>query len=353
MTSGSFTSRRDFLKTSALGGVAVAAAWHLPAARAVETTSAAAGNFTSRVALTTGNDRADIAFRSLEPFKKEIAAAIGNKRVILKPNNVLIDRPLTASHADNLEGILEFLKTIGKKNVAIAESPSIGSALDGFANYGYNKFVDKYHVKLINLDSEAIEVVQILNQRDMHPHPCRVSSLLLDPNNFIISAAKLKTHDQVGATLSLKNIIVGSGIKEPGGGLDHGSDKPLLHGGGTYGINYNLFTLSARLRPDLAVIDGYEGMEGDGPVRGTPVEQRVCVASMDWLAADRVGVELMGIDFTKIGYLNYCMQAGDRGQGDLSKIAILGPPIKSVAKTYQLSPRWNQIVTWQKPMMAS
>ena len=63
----------------------------------------------SRVSLAGGNDRADIAFKSLEPFKDEIAAAIGNKRVILKPNNVIINVPLCATHADNLEGILEFL----------------------------------------------------------------------------------------------------------------------------------------------------------------------------------------------------------------------------------------------------
>ena len=43
-------------------------------------------------------------------------------------------------------------------------------------------------------------------------------------------------------------------------------------------------------------------MEGDGPVSGTPVNSRVCVVSPDWLAADRVAVELMGIDFAKVGY---------------------------------------------------
>ena len=69
------------------------------------------------MSLAGGNDRADIAYKSLEPFKEEIAAAIGNKRVVLKPNNVIVDVPLCATHADNLEGILEFLKSIGKTNV--------------------------------------------------------------------------------------------------------------------------------------------------------------------------------------------------------------------------------------------
>ncbi|MGO9642844.1 MAG: DUF362 domain-containing protein [Candidatus Acidiferrales bacterium] len=351
MTTDSSTSRRNFLKTSLVGGSAAVMAWRLPSVRAAETAPAAVstGKFTSRVALTAGEDRANLAFTALEPFKKEIAAAIGNKRVILKPNNVIINRPLCASHADNLEGILEFLKSIGKKNVVIAESPANGSALDGFANYGYNKFVGQYGVKLVNLDTESYEVVYCIDEKDFQPHPCRVSTWMLDPNNFIISAAKLKTHDIVGITLSLKNIVVGAAVKDSGvvGGK---SDKRITHGGGFHGINYNLYVLSAKLHPDLAVIDGYEGMEGHGPVNGIPVEQRVCVASMDWLAADRVGAELMGVDVTKIGYLTYCAQAGDRGEWDLSKIEILGPPIKDHAKTYQLPENWAQITSWQQPI---
>jgi len=360
MKTDCFTSRRNFLKTSLLGG-AVLAAWRLPSARAAEAAPAAApaatGKFTSRVSLAAGDDRANIAFKALEPFKTEIAAAIGNKRVIVKPNNVIINRPLCASHADNLEGILEFLKSIGKNNVAIAESPANGSALDGFANYDYNKFAGKYGVKLINLDTEGFEVLHCIDEKDFRPHPCRMSKLMLDPNNYIISAAKLKTHDLVGITLSLKNIVVGAPIKDAGAGLGRGgagggrSDKSLTHGGGTRGINFNLFALSPKLHPHLAVIDGYEGMEGTGPVNGTPVAQKVCVASLDWLAADRVAAELMGVDVSKIGYLTYCIQAGDRGEGDLSKIEILGPAIKDHAKAYQMPKNWDQITSWQKPMV--
>ncbi|MGA3182196.1 MAG: DUF362 domain-containing protein [Verrucomicrobiota bacterium] len=361
MTTNCFTSRRDFLKTSMLGSAAALAAWRLPSARAAApepaTAPASAANSTSQVALTAGDDRANLAFKALEPFKKQIAAAIGDKRVILKPNNVITNVPLCASHADNLEGILEFLKSIGKTNVAIAESPANGSALDGFANYGYNKFAAQYGVKLINLDSEAFDIVQCIDEKDFQPHPCRVSKLLLGRDNFIISAAKFKTHDLVGITLSLKNIVVGAPIKDPGAGLGPGgagkSDKRLTHGGGTHGINYNLFALSPILHPHLAVIDGYEGMEGTGPVHGTPVAQKVCVASLDWLAADRVAAELMGVDVSKIGYLAFCAQAGDRGQSDLSKIEILGPAIKDHAKTYQLPKTWDQIISWQKPLLAA
>ncbi len=343
-----------------MGGAAAMAAAKMPAFAAGAVAPMIPVGMGSKVSLSGGDDRAEIALKSLEPFKREIAAAIGNKRVVLKPNNVIINVPLCATNAQNLEGIIEFLHSIGKTNIVIAESPANGSALEGFSNYGYNALADKYKVKLVNLDTEAYDVVYVVNEKDMQPHPVRVATMLMDPkNNFVISAAKLKTHDLVGITLSLKNIVVGSGIKDSGAGLNRQgsgggrSDKPLMHGGGTYGINYNLFTLSAKLHPDLAVIDGYEGMEGTGPVNGTPVNQKVCLASLDWMAADRVGAELMGVDFSKIGYLSYCAKAGDRGQGDLSKIQIVGGAIKDYQKTYQLPRQWEQITSWSKPMASA
>lgn len=346
--------RREFLRTSLVAGGFAAAGLarfgRLDCAAGTASPNAAGAppNFTSQVSLTTGADRADLAFRALTPFKHQLAKAIGNKLVVLKPNNVHIDIPLCATHADTLEGVLEFLRSIGKRDVVIAESPAGGSALDGFANYGYTKFVKKYGVKLVDLDTTEFELMHCINQYELRPHPCRVSKLLLDPNNFVVSVAKFKTHMLVGVTLSLKNIVVGAAIKRDGR-----SDKPLTHGGSleTYhAINYNLFAMAARLHPQLAVIDGFEGMEGEGPAHGTPVEHKVCVASLDWLAADRVATELMGIDFDKIGYLNYCARIGKMGEAALNRIEIIGPPLQQHIKPYKLPKSWDKLIGWQQPL---
>ena len=335
-------SRRMFLKTALAGGLGAAGAMHVPClAAAAEGTPAKSP---SRVALTAGNDRAQNVSRGLKAFEQEIAQAIGDRRVVIKPNNVSIDNQLAATHADCLEGILEFLKSIGKVSQAvIAESAAHGSTLEGFANSGYPRGAAKYGVKLVDLDQEPHEVVQVLDETDFRPHPVRMSRLLLDRNSFLISAANIKTHELVVATLSLKNIIFGAPIKK-----DWDSDKPIAHGGGIRGINYNLFALAQRLHPHLAVIDGYEGMEGQGPTNGTPVAHRVCVVGTDWLAADRVAVALMGIDFAKIGYLNYCAEAG-LGEGNLKKIEIVGPPLKEHVKTYELAPNIEEQLIWMKP----
>jgi uncharacterized protein (DUF362 family) len=355
-------SRRQFLKNSLLGGLTLAEGLRIAGAAPAQTGPGRPVQLPSRspapelvtgpnarVALTTGNSRADNTFRALRQFDKEIARAIGNKLVVLKPNNVNIDKPLCATHADQLEGILEFLKSIGKTRVVIAESPGGGPTLDGFANYGYNKFVGKYGVKLVELDKTGHETLYCFDQSDTHP--VRVSRMMLDPGSFIISAAKLKTHDLVVGTFSLKNIIVGSAIKETGQGGKIISDKPIIHGGGARGINYNLAAMAPMLHPHLAVIDGFEGMEGNGPISGTPVDHRVCVVSTDWLAADTVCAELIGAGIGKIGYLTYCAQAG-MGQADLSKIDILGPALKDHIKKYKEPANMDRLLSWQKPQQA-
>jgi uncharacterized protein (DUF362 family) len=342
------TNRRNFLKTSLLGGMGLACFNPLDAAASLTGMNTAI----SKVAVTSGDNRADMAYRALEPFAAEIRQSIGQRRVVLKPNNVMIDRPLTSSHVDTLEGILEFLKSIGKlDNAVIAESAANGPTFEGFDNYGYFRLIQKYPVKLIDLDQEPFDILHVFDEKDFRPHAVRMSRLLLDPTSYIISAARMKTHDRVVATLSLKNIVFGAPIKDKGFSWGPNrkpgavNDKPIAHGSGFRAINYNIFTLARILHPHVALIDGFEGMEGNGPNSGTPVDHRVCVAGTDWLAADRVALELMGIDFNKIGYLTFCAQAG-MGVADLSEIAIIGEPISRHRKNYQLNDNIDKQLIW-------
>jgi uncharacterized protein (DUF362 family) len=345
-------SRRSFIKASVAGGIGAA----LIRPFDTFTPFGAIQDYSSEVALTTGDNRADMVFRALKPFSKQLTQAIGNKRVVLKPNNVSIDIPLCATHADTLEGILEFMKSIGKVGQCIiAESAAGGPTMDGFSNYGYMTLLNKYPVKLVDLDSEKIETIYVFDEKDFRPHAVRVSGILLDPDSYIVSVARMKTHDRVLATLSLKNIVLGAPVKDIGFSWSPSrkpgtvNDKPIVHGSGFRGLNYNLYALAPRLHPHLAVIDGFEGMEGNGPNRGTPVDHRVCLAGLDWLATDRVGIELMGIDFAKVGYLNYCAQAG-LGTADLNKIKITGESVEANKKSYRLSDNIDKQLVWMNPV---
>ena len=90
MTTGCFTSRRNFLRTTVAGGTAAAAALASalrPGAPMLRFGCSGRSPAASRwppamIAPTLRSSRC-------EPFKKEIAAAIGKKRVIIKPNNVI------------------------------------------------------------------------------------------------------------------------------------------------------------------------------------------------------------------------------------------------------------------------
>jgi hypothetical protein len=70
---------------------------------------------------------------------------------------------------------------------------------------------------------------------------------------------------------------------------------------------------------------------------------------MDWLAVDRVAIELMGIDFEKVGYLNFCAQTGS-GSADLNKIEILGEAIADHKRSYKLNDNINSQLVWMNPV---
>ncbi|HXR08254.1 MAG TPA: DUF362 domain-containing protein, partial [Candidatus Acidoferrum sp.] len=227
----SLTNRRQFLKTGlatgagALFGARFAGAAGGPGATPERPVApgpaAAASTAPSKVALTNGDNRTDNVFRALKSLEKEIAQSIGNRRVVIKPNNVSSTYQLAATHAEALAGILEFLKSIGKLDNAIIAESALGRTLEAFQNFGYTTLGDKYKVKLVDLDQEKFQTIMAFNQSDAKPHPVRVSSILANQeDNFIVSACMLKTHNFAVATMSIKNIILGSALKlaSPNGG---------------------------------------------------------------------------------------------------------------------------------------
>jgi uncharacterized protein (DUF362 family) len=131
---------------------------------------------------------------------------------------------------------------------------------------------------------EGYKMMYVFDERDFRPNPVRVSRAILSPDSYIISITGMKTHDRSVVILSLKNIVFGAPIKDPvytcsNFNPDIKNDKPVVHGSGFRGINYNLYALASTLHPHPAVIDRLQGMEGNGPIDGTPVNHGVCVYS--------------------------------------------------------------------------
>ena len=76
---------------------------------------------------------------------------------------------------------------------------------------------------------------------------------------------------------------------------------------------------------------------------------RLAIASTDYVAADRVGVEVMGINPEWVGYLNYCGATGV-GQYDLAKIDVRGAKVAEVKRPYQLHQDIERMLEWMGPM---
>jgi uncharacterized protein (DUF362 family) len=371
--SSSHTTRRDFLKRSIAGSLGLAAGWR---AATLGGTARADDAYTATVAITKGNDRADNAFRALQMFKKDIAAAIGNKRVIVKPNFVYYSTLVSCTHVDWVTGVLEFLKSIGKTDVIIAESSATGSTMAGYDLNNYWPLTKKYPVKLADLNQEGFALAQIwYSLTEQTPSKTiRISRLYLNPNNFIISCPPMKTHNTAVVTLSMKNISQSAPVIDVGQAwsqTDYRGDKSSMHGPGGSGntqpsafqlLNDNVYRMAKiyGIHPHLAVIDGYDGMEGNGPVSGTALSarsggsaaQHIGIVSRDWVAADRVALELMGTNvkvtlnqapyapYADMPYpacLNYAWQAG-LGQWDLSMINVIGETIAANVVNYAANP---------------
>jgi uncharacterized protein (DUF362 family) len=148
----------------------------------------------------------------------------------------------------------------------------------------------------------------------------------------------------------VKNIVLGAPLHSTRKDTRRWNDKRIYHGG-VRQTHVDMLLTAQKMQPywGAAVIDGFEGMEGNGPNSGLPVPSKIAIASTDFIAADRVGVEAMGINPTWLGYLNYCAQSG-LGQYDLSKIDIRGAKLADVTRKYQLHPDIERELQWMGPM---
>jgi uncharacterized protein (DUF362 family) len=228
----------------------------------------------SKVALVHGEDRRKNVYEALLSIDDQVKAGLRNKKyVVIKPNNVSTTNQLAATHVDAISGVLDYLAPRFRGPVVIAES-SARDTLDGFENFKYTGLVSErksQHVSLVDLNREGKYVTLPLLDYDLHAAPVRLAARLADPDAYVISCAMLKTHNSVVATMSVKNMTMGAPLHSVSG-TETWNDKHRYHVGARQ-HNYNLLLTAQKLLPywGTAVIDGFEGMEGNGPTSGTPV----------------------------------------------------------------------------------
>ncbi len=340
--------RRSFLKYTSAG----IAGSILGSELLVDQAHALFGQSKSKVILIPGTDKREVTYKSLVSLKKEIVRSIGDKQVIIKVN-AGVTYPKAKKNSTDIEqirGILDFLKECYDKQVIIAEGVAgpATSVFISYENYGYLALEKEYNVRFIDLNDQPT-VKKYIIEGIHRPQPINLISTFFDPDVYIISATRLKSHNAVLVTLSLKNIVMAAPMCHYKS-KERMNEKSFMHGGRGQVIgrelSYNLFHVAEMgVKPDLAVLDGIEGIEGDGPWGGEVVEQGIALASTDFLAADRLAIELMGVDHKEIKYLQWC---GDAGMGtyDLSEIEIVGPDYRDYIIKYKLNSSADKQRQW-------
>jgi uncharacterized protein (DUF362 family) len=313
-------------------------------------------SFQSRatVSLVQGEDRRRNVYHALLAIDDQIRPALKRKKyVLLKPNTVAVNNQIGSTHVDAIRGILDYLGERYRGPVVIADS-SKDCTWDAYENFLYNRVLTEYRhlkVSLVDLNEDTRPLIHEIVDRDLHLTQVRLASRLFDPDAYILGCAILKAHDNVVATLSLKNMVMAAPLHNARGETAKWHDKARYHQGYRQ-IQMNIALTAKRMRPfwGATVIDGFEGMEGEGPLRGTPVPSRLAIASTDFVAADRVGVETMGVNPAWPGYLQYCCDAG-LGQYDLAKIELRGSvKLSEVRRIYKLHPRVDKQIEWLGPL---
>ncbi len=326
------------------------------------------------VALAKGDDRASNITRALELISDQIDLS-GRRQVFIKPNLVSCSHQLAATHCEALRAVLEFVRQRYAGPIILGEGTGM-AALQGFREFGYQELARQYDVELADLNlGEWVPATAY--DRHLRPLPVRLARQVVE-SDFRISVCPAKTHDSLFVTLSLKNMIMGSlfhqvpfGASGEARGLVRTlyrrvpawvkyspplmalkqavvgrtpSDRVAMHQSlATHHLN--LYQLAPLVAPHLAVIDGFQAMEGDGPGAGDPVDWRVAVASTDFVAADCLTTRLMGFDLRDVGYLYYCQRAG-LGAGDLQDMEIRGEQVTVCSRRFRPSPLHEKQLRW-------
>jgi uncharacterized protein (DUF362 family) len=263
----------------------------------------------------------------------EFDLPVRGKKVLLKPNFVEPDpEGIINTHPAVVGAVRETFLRLGAQSVRVAEGP--GHERDTEA------IVETIHLR--DFLGPLAELFVDLNVDEVHPINLRTRASKLKQlylprtvleADFIVSLPKLKTHHWVGVTLSLKNMF---GTVP---GCCYGWPKNVLHWAG---VTPSILDINSTVRPDFAIVDGIIGMEGNGPIQGSPKPCGVLILGDDPVAVDATCSRVMGLVPERI---NYLAKAGVLlGHLQEEKIRQLGESVASVRTPFAVLPTFQKLV---------
>jgi uncharacterized protein (DUF362 family) len=272
---------------------------------------------TSKVAIVKGERGHEPVFTALDLMDYQSVLA-GWDKVLIKVNFIVDKTWDTGATTDPMvvEAIIKKLEDLPVKVYVVESDATITNADTAFKKTGMREMCERNGVECLNLrhvkdkvklaipDGEALKSITVPR---------------LVTESAIISAAKLKTHSDTGVTLGMKNMF----------GLLPDKFKGKYH---LKGISKVIVDINTVLRPKLTVIDGFVGMEGAGPVDGTPVRMGIIIAGTDTVATDATACRVMGIDPHEIKHIR---KANEKGLGNIDDIQVLGEKLETVTRPFK------------------
>ncbi|WP_409968546.1 DUF362 domain-containing protein [Bengtsoniella intestinalis] len=229
-------------------------------------------------------------------------------RILLKPN-ILAKHPpehAVTTHPIVVQAVIHACVRRGAKPANILLADSSGGVYHpsqiksfyktcGFASLETSEGISLY------TDCQST-VIQTINGRVAKEFDIINPALEAD---FIINLPKYKTHVMTGMTAACKNMF----------GLVPGLKKSQWHMRfpDKERFGHMLMDLLEVCPPQMAILDGIIGMEGDGPAGGTPRCAGVLMASEDMVNLDLAIAHMMGLAPMRVPYLQAAYQ---RGLGD-------------------------------------
>jgi uncharacterized protein (DUF362 family) len=271
---------------------------------------------------------------TVEAGLREVGADVAGRSVLLKPNLVEFD-PSTAINTDPrlVAATVLAVRRLGARSVLVGEGPGHRRDIEYVASAsGLLDALDGVDAPFVDLNTAHV-LRRPLASSFTPLHELWLPAPVVQ-SDVVISMPKMKTHHWAGVTLSLKNCF---GCVP---GRIYGWPKNVLHWAG---LEEAIVDVAAAVRPHLQIVDGIVGMEGNGPISGTPVPAGVLVFGTDAVATDTTAARIMGLDPTRIPSI--ANAARFLGQGDPELIRQVGEDVEGNVRSFALLPRFGSLRT--------
>lgn len=243
---------------------------------------------------------------------------IRGRKVILKPNLVTVFHRLGMKESDYpestdprvIDAVVVFLQQY-TNNIVIAESSGRGMPTMGaFKVAGLDRLARVRGVELVALEEQPTDRYLLPKARIMKEIVVpKLISEIVRGEAFYISIPKMKTNLYTGVTLGFKNAM---------GTLSYN----LRQRNHNHAIDQKLVDMLHLFRPDLVIIDGLVGGEGNCPAPVEAVQTRVIISGNQPVETDRVATRMMGFEPALIPLMRI---ADENGFND-PEVEVIGEP---------------------------